>query len=231
LGFALGTTLLATSSASLALVAGVTPFIVGAAFPPVIAALIFVLISTSVYASAADYLGKTVSYLRAFFDKKFNHNLKSKLHEYRGSVVGVVLGLGVGVTLVLTLPFTGTGLTGAAVGSLIVLTAVGVVGGLVARIARLFDKLSSEQELTFENEINRDDSKLPSVSLENLKKLSPAAAQKVVLDEASSTNSIQIQSSGLLSMFKMSIFGSPKFPIAEDNSVKITNLVSLQSAS
>ncbi|HYF97963.1 MAG TPA: hypothetical protein VD770_03175 [Coxiellaceae bacterium] len=223
LGFTLGAALLATSSTSLAVVAGVTPFIAGAAFPPVIAALIFVLIAASVYASAADYLGKTVSYARAFFDKDFNHNLKSRIHEHRGSVVGVVLGLGVGVALVLTLPFTGGGLAGVAVGSLIVLTAVGVIGGLVARIARLFDKLGNEKPVS--DTVNgHEDANLPISSLENkAMKLSPA--NKVVASGAP-------QQSSFLNMFQMSIFGDrASTSMTKANPATHANIPSLQSAS
>ncbi len=139
LGFALSVAMLATSSAALAIIPGVTPFIAGAAFPAWLGAATFVLIASSIFASAADYLGKSVSYFRSFFDAQFNQDLIPRLHEHRGALLGVVLGTGMGLAVVLTLPLSG--LAGAAIGSLIILTCMGVMGGLVARTARLADRL------------------------------------------------------------------------------------------
>lgn len=136
LGLALAIALMASSSISLTAIAGVTPFIIGASFPPALAAVLFTFIMVSVFTSAADYLGKSWCYLRA---TRGDPNMNAKKHEYLGALVGVGLGLAIGSIVIACLPALFTGIGGIAVGGTVLLTCVGVLGGLSSRVGRFLD--------------------------------------------------------------------------------------------
>ena len=149
LGLVAAIALLATSSASLAIISGLTPFITMSVFPLPLAAVVFTLIAMSVFASAADYIAKSVTYVRSYFDRELSTKLtdtKRVMHEYRGSFIGVSLGTALGVGVTVALALTTSILSGPLMlplvgGLLITLTTIGVLGGLAARIARLVDRL------------------------------------------------------------------------------------------
>ncbi len=172
LGIALGFALFFTSGAAVLAVSGVTPFVVGAAFPLVLEALVFALVSGSIFASAADYLGKSLCYLYSFRTQKgveFSEIMAAKRHEYRGALVGVILGAGISAALMLSLPILPVGVVGAAVASIVALTLVGVLGGLSSRVGRLMDGFNEQKAI-----------EAASASDENPKGLNPSPANTPV---------------------------------------------------
>jgi hypothetical protein len=164
LGLTLGIVLFATFTAAMVSVVGLTSFFSGGAAIPVwIAGIIFVLSVSSGFASTADYVSKSISFIRSQFmdenkvaatDKvtdtlRVFHTAKKRKYEYGGSLVGVLIGLVIGATIIgailATNPALLAGLVGGVACALIIVTGIGIVGSVCSRIGRLIDGFKKDE--------------------------------------------------------------------------------------
>lgn len=159
IGVTLGIILFATCSAAAISVVGITSFFSGGAAIPVwIAGIIFILSLASSLASSADYTAKGFNFIRTQLgcaDSEVCKTVEQRRFEYGGSCFGVTLGLIIGAialtALIVSNPFTLTGVTGAIAGLLILTTAAGIIGSIFSRAGRLIDGFKKNM-LTVNNE-------------------------------------------------------------------------------
>lgn len=148
IGLGISIALFATASAAMVSVVGVTSFITGgAALPLWVSGFIFVTSVTSSLASTADYSAKAITFVRSKFssDKEPQETVSKKLHEYRGSLVGITNGLIIGtiivVAIAITQPHLFAGLLGVVAATFVITTCISIIGGLCSRIGRILDRL------------------------------------------------------------------------------------------
>lgn len=147
LGLTLGIILFATCTASMISVVGITSFFSGGiAIPAWIAGIIFIISVSSGLASSADYASKAISFIQSAFsskDKMVADTVKKKKCEYGGSLLGLTLGLMIGGTIIgailITNPPLLAGVVGVIAGTLIVITAAGMIGSIGSRLGRIID--------------------------------------------------------------------------------------------
>jgi len=151
-GFAIALALVLTSTAALVSIAGVTTFLTGgAALPFWIGSGIFIISFTSSFASAADYSTKAANFIKSQStnDASIKQTVGEKFHEYRGSCIGVgvglVLGVAITVALFITMPYVFVGIAGIVAATMIVMTSVSVLGGLFSRTGKLFDGFKNKK--------------------------------------------------------------------------------------
>ncbi|OGT58784.1 MAG: hypothetical protein A3F43_02995 [Gammaproteobacteria bacterium RIFCSPHIGHO2_12_FULL_42_10] len=151
MGLALGIALFSTFTASMVSVVGVTVFFSGgAAIPLWIAGAIFVLSVSSGCASSADYIAKSISFIRAQFIKSSNKEsmikktVELKPFEYGGALVGVSTGAIIGIIILgaiaVTNPVILGGLVGAVTAFLVLITCMSIVGSISSRTGRSVDE-------------------------------------------------------------------------------------------
>jgi hypothetical protein len=146
--------------ASMVSVVGVTFFFSGSALIPAgVATIIFMLTLASGFASAADYIGKSFSFLRYLsylFKKKnmWDHSkqsqgftidfVRARPWEYGlagcGMSLGLIIGIAIAVAVIAPNPAL-SGIVGVIAGMLVVLVCISIFGSLLSRLGRIVDGL------------------------------------------------------------------------------------------
>lgn len=131
-----------TGSAMLTIVAGVTTFFTGGALIPLwITGALFCVGYIGTNASSFDYISKMACFYRAIFlnDKEAEKDIGDRFHEFRGTALGVTLGLVIGSIVAITLLVTQPYLV-AFVGALaVMLVCTSAFGSLFSHMGTLVD--------------------------------------------------------------------------------------------
>lgn len=144
-----------SGNAALTVVIGVTSFFTGgAAVPFWIAGGIFVLSYTGTNIASFDHFSRSFTFIKAtlFNDESASKEVEGRFHEYRGSTLGVTVGLILATAIITTVLITQPYIT-AMIGAIAVtIVCTNALGGLFARLAVYMDHYKtptvSEKPLT-----------------------------------------------------------------------------------
>ncbi len=138
-------------------VVGVTSFLSGgAALPLWLGGAIFVLGSSSTFASSVDYVAKGVNYVRADLKGKseLDKVVTSRKHEYRGGLMGASTGLIVAAVVIgailVSQPYLLAGAFAVFAAIAITMSCISVLGGLFSRCGRLYDSYVNAKQAAIE---------------------------------------------------------------------------------
>lgn len=137
-----------------ALFTALSVFVPGAALalPTIASSILLTTGVASTAASAGDYTAKAWNYAKyavgCRMDTALKQRIENQRYEYRGSAVGVVLGIALGVVAFALMPHVVVGglLVAAVVKSVVTSTCCSVVGGLFSRIGRVWDGVIHARE-------------------------------------------------------------------------------------
>lgn len=155
IGLALSIALLVTGGVGAVSIIGISALLTGGASIPFwIVGGIFLLQTTSRFASASDYSGKTYTLFKAtvLHDPKAMEVTTDRKYEYRGTATGLSTGLIIGLTIItalaITQPHIVAGLIGVAIGTIIIVTAISIFAGLFGNICKIMDRTAKAKEAT-----------------------------------------------------------------------------------
>jgi len=151
-GITCGTVLFATHTAKMIALLGVFTFFTPGltallAFAPVICGFIFISMFTSALMSGTDYFSKGITCCKDMILQKSFAPGREKFHEYRGSLLGGVASLAVGITLVLAHLAVLSWATISIITIIMVgATSFSVIAGIFSRLGLTFDGLFKPED-------------------------------------------------------------------------------------